>query len=206
MSVSLVFFANGFVVASWLPHIPEVKERLGLDDFLLGIALFSMAAGSVLVLPLAGEFQAMNALAALGLVIATGSPVSAATAALAGLTGVPGRLQFVAGHEGGGAIVVDYAHTPDALATVLAALRPHADRRLAVLFGCGGDRDAAGLQPEKDLGFRIGNRLDRRKEAEMHRLDRRDYGNMRSHQPGKARDLAGMVHAELEYPVTSFRW
>ena len=54
ISVSLVFFANGFVVASWLPHIPEVKERLGLDDFLLGIALFSMAAGSVVVLPLAG--------------------------------------------------------------------------------------------------------------------------------------------------------
>src|SRR5438477_12108904 len=54
MSSSFVFFANGFVVASWLPHIPEVKERLGLDDFLLGIALFSMAAGSVLVLPLAG--------------------------------------------------------------------------------------------------------------------------------------------------------
>src|SRR5947209_20631166 len=54
MSVSFAFFANGFVVASWLPHIPEVKERLGLDDFLLGIALFSMAAGSVLVLPVAG--------------------------------------------------------------------------------------------------------------------------------------------------------
>jgi hypothetical protein len=54
LSVSLVFFANGFVVASWVPHIPEVKERLGLDDFLLGIALFSMAVGSVLVLPVAG--------------------------------------------------------------------------------------------------------------------------------------------------------
>ena len=54
MSASLVFFANGFVVASWLPHIPEVKERLRLGDFLLGIALFSMAVGSVLVLPLAG--------------------------------------------------------------------------------------------------------------------------------------------------------
>jgi UDP-N-acetylmuramoyl-L-alanyl-D-glutamate--2,6-diaminopimelate ligase len=95
-----------------------------------------------LALPLAGEFQALNALAALGLVIATGGPVAAATAALGGLTGVPGRLQFVAGHEGGGAIVVDYAHTPDALATVLTALRPHVRSRLAVLFGCGGDRDA----------------------------------------------------------------
>ena len=95
-----------------------------------------------LVLPLAGSFQAMNALAALGLVIATDGPVGRATEALAHLTGVPGRLQFVAECEGGGAIVVDYAHTPDALATVLATLRPHANGRLAVLFGCGGDRDA----------------------------------------------------------------
>jgi MFS family permease len=54
ISVSLVFFANGFAVASWLPHIPEVKERLALGDFLLGVALFSMAVGSVLVLPIAG--------------------------------------------------------------------------------------------------------------------------------------------------------
>ena len=54
MSASLIFLANGFVVASWLPHIPEVKERLGLGDFLLGVALFSMAVGSVLVLPFAG--------------------------------------------------------------------------------------------------------------------------------------------------------
>src|SRR5204862_6467162 len=54
MSISFAFFANGFVVASWLPHIPEVKERLALGDLLLGIALFSLAVGSVLVLPVAG--------------------------------------------------------------------------------------------------------------------------------------------------------
>ena len=53
-SISPIFFANGFVVASWLPHIPEVKERLGLGDLLLGTALFSVAVGSVLVLPFAG--------------------------------------------------------------------------------------------------------------------------------------------------------
>ncbi len=94
-----------------------------------------------LLLPLAGAFQASNALAALGLAIATHAPAEAATEALAHLTGVPGRMQFVA-ECGGGAIVVDYAHTPDALATVLAALRPHARGRLVALFGCGGDRDA----------------------------------------------------------------
>jgi UDP-N-acetylmuramoyl-L-alanyl-D-glutamate--2,6-diaminopimelate ligase len=94
-----------------------------------------------LILPLAGEFQAMNALAAVGLALATGSPAAALLDALGRLTGPPGRLQLVAEHRAGGAIVVDYAHTPDALATVLAALRPHTECRLAVLFGCGGDRD-----------------------------------------------------------------
>jgi UDP-N-acetylmuramoyl-L-alanyl-D-glutamate--2,6-diaminopimelate ligase len=97
---------------------------------------------SELVLPLAGGFQAMNALAALGLAIATGSAADAASEALTMLTGVPGRMQFVAEYEDGGAIVVDYAHTPDALATVLAALRPHTRGQLVALFGCGGDRDA----------------------------------------------------------------
>lgn len=112
-----------------------------------------------LVLPLAGEFQAMNALAALGLAIATGSPVAAATAALGDLTGVPGRLQFVAADEGGGAIVVDYAHTPDALATVLTALRPHARNRLAVLFGCGGDRDAGKRPLMGEVATRLADRV-----------------------------------------------
>jgi UDP-N-acetylmuramoyl-L-alanyl-D-glutamate--2,6-diaminopimelate ligase len=83
----------------------------------------------------------MNALCALGLAIATGIPAPAATAALAQLSGVPGRLEFVAEAGGGAPIVVDYAHTPDALATVLAALRPHAPGRLVAVFGCGGDRD-----------------------------------------------------------------
>ena len=58
LSISFIFFANGFVVASWLPHVPEVKERLALGDFQLGIALFSMAAGSVLALPSAGWLAA----------------------------------------------------------------------------------------------------------------------------------------------------
>lgn len=93
-----------------------------------------------ILLPLAGAFQAGNALAALGLVIATGEDAEAATEALAHLTGVPGRMQRVARLANGAAVYVDYAHSPDALETVLGALRPHA-RRLRVVFGCGGDRD-----------------------------------------------------------------
>ncbi|MBV9827265.1 MAG: UDP-N-acetylmuramoyl-L-alanyl-D-glutamate--2,6-diaminopimelate ligase [Alphaproteobacteria bacterium] len=98
-------------------------------------------------LPLVGAFQAMNALAALGLVIATGSPNEAAIAALARLTGVPGRLQYVGHTRAGAPVFVDYAHTPDALATVLTALRPHTDQRLTVVFGAGGDRDR-GKRPQ----------------------------------------------------------
>jgi len=92
-------------------------------------------------LPLVGEFQAMNVLAALGLVVATGVACDAALAALAHLSGVPGRMQLVGESATGAPVFVDYAHTPDALASVLAALRPHAERRLAIVFGAGGDRD-----------------------------------------------------------------
>jgi UDP-N-acetylmuramoyl-L-alanyl-D-glutamate--2,6-diaminopimelate ligase len=112
-----------------------------------------------LVLPLAGEFQAMNALAALGLVIATGTPVDTGIEALTKLTGVPGRLQFVAERKEGGAIVVDYAHTPDALGTVLAALRPHTRGRLVVLFGCGGDRDPGKRPIMGALATRLADRV-----------------------------------------------
>jgi len=93
-------------------------------------------------LPLAGAFQASNAICALGLVLATGGEADAATAALDRLEGIPGRLQHVATTASGATIYVDYAHTPDALATVLKALRPHAKGKLSVVFGCGGDRDA----------------------------------------------------------------
>ena len=98
-------------------------------------------------LPLAGTFQAANALAALGLVIGCGADVDAAVAALGGLDGVPGRLQQVAQTAAGAPVYVDYAHTPDALGTVLTALRPHASGRLIVVFGCGGDRDP-GKRPQ----------------------------------------------------------
>ena len=117
------------------------RSRLGHDRAVRTSCSRSSEPAYELFLPLLGRFQAMNALAALGLAIATEVPATAAIAALAKLTGVPGRMQFVAEGEAGGGIVVDYAHTPDALATVLAALRPHTPGRLVVLFGAGGDRD-----------------------------------------------------------------
>lgn len=92
-------------------------------------------------LPLVGGFQASNALAALGLVVATGGEPARAVEALGHLTGAPGRLQLVARHRSGAAVYVDYAHKPEALETVLRTLRPFAHGKLVVVFGCGGDRD-----------------------------------------------------------------
>jgi len=92
-------------------------------------------------LPLAGAFQASNALVAAGFAIGLGENSDAVFATLARLKGAPGRLEKVAYAKSGAPIYVDYAHTPDALENMLSALRPHASGKLAVVFGCGGDRD-----------------------------------------------------------------
>jgi UDP-N-acetylmuramoyl-L-alanyl-D-glutamate--2,6-diaminopimelate ligase len=98
-----------------------------------------------LLLPLVGSFMAMNALCALGLVMAPEleniERTQAAVTVLASLQGAPGRLQSVSGHPTGAAVYVDYAHTPDALLNTLMALRPHTTGRLVCITGCGGDRD-----------------------------------------------------------------
>ncbi len=101
-----------------------------------------------ILLPLVGEFQAMNVLCALGLVFAKdieNKPLY--LEALESLKGVSGRLQYVAGHPQNAAVYVDYAHTPDALEHVLDALRPHTKGQLVCMFGCGGDRDK-GKRPQ----------------------------------------------------------
>jgi UDP-N-acetylmuramoyl-L-alanyl-D-glutamate--2,6-diaminopimelate ligase len=98
-------------------------------------------------LPLAGAFQASNALVAAGLCIAAGEEPEAVLATLEHIEGAPGRMQRIGTGRKGGEAYVDYAHTPDGLKTVLLALRPHATGRLIVVFGAGGDRDK-GKRPQ----------------------------------------------------------
>jgi UDP-N-acetylmuramoyl-L-alanyl-D-glutamate--2,6-diaminopimelate ligase len=101
-------------------------------------------------LPLSGDFQVSNALVAAGIAIATGCDEAAAIDALATLRGAKGRLEFAGESPSGAPVFIDYAHTPDALAKALEALRPYAAERLHVVFGCGGDRDA-GKRPQMGL-------------------------------------------------------
>lgn len=92
-------------------------------------------------LPLVGGFQAENALLAAGLVIGAGDEAEATFRALPALQGVRGRMQLAGSRANGATVFVDYAHTPDAIATALQALRPHVMGRIVIVFGAGGDRD-----------------------------------------------------------------
>jgi UDP-N-acetylmuramoyl-L-alanyl-D-glutamate--2,6-diaminopimelate ligase len=92
-------------------------------------------------LPLAGAFQASNAIIAASLVIGLGADAPAVFNALSTLEGAAGRLQKVGVTVRGVPVYVDYAHTPDAVETVLRALRPHTAGALWIVLGCGGDRD-----------------------------------------------------------------
>ena len=96
-------------------------------------------------IPQLGRFNVANALGVLGCLLAHGVPFHDAAALLEALPPVPGRMQKIAERPGRPLVVVDYAHTPDALDKALRALHPVAQSRggrLVVVFGAGGDRDA----------------------------------------------------------------
>lgn len=93
--------------------------------------------------PLLGAYNADNLLLAAGCAHALGVPLSTIASAAGALPGVPGRLERVDDGQAGFAVLVDYAHTPDALERALEVLRPLCTGRLLGVFGCGGDRDRA---------------------------------------------------------------
>jgi UDP-N-acetylmuramoyl-L-alanyl-D-glutamate--2,6-diaminopimelate ligase len=93
------------------------------------------------IVPLVGSFNVENVAVVLGVLLAWGYALDAAVAALRQVAAPPGRMEAFVAADGPMA-VVDYAHTPDALAKVLRAARNHCAGRLIAVFGCGGDRDA----------------------------------------------------------------
>ena len=98
-------------------------------------------------LGLVGDFQAWNAALAAGLAIGCGAEAERVFAALPALSTVRGRMQLAAARDNGAGVYVDYAHTPDAIATALRALRPHVMGRLVAVIGAGGDRDTTKRAP-----------------------------------------------------------
>ena len=101
--------------------------------------------GTTFSIALPGRFNISNALAAIGVARRLGIDDASSAHGLATLKRVAGRMEHLG--AGGVDVVVDYAHTPDALQQALGALRPTTAKQLAVVFGCGGDRDR-GKRPE----------------------------------------------------------
>ena len=87
-----------------------------------------------------GEFNVDNILAAFATLCVSGFDVEQIAEALSGFTGIPGRMEYFSTEEKP-LLVIDYAHTPDALEKALTALRPYCSGKLYCVFGCGGDRD-----------------------------------------------------------------
>jgi UDP-N-acetylmuramyl-tripeptide synthetase len=107
-----------------------------------GIAMEIMTpwGGAEASMPVVGRFNAANVLAVLTTLLASDIPLDRAVGALQHIRPVPGRMQQLGGGDRP-LVVVDYAHTPDALAKVLTSLREQTRGRLICVFGCGGNRD-----------------------------------------------------------------
>ncbi len=126
----------------WRFGVPGAELRAeDASSSLAGIRgrLVTPAGAGALASPLVGAHNLENLLCAAGLALGLGLPLEAVLRGLAGCRGAPGRLEKL--EAGGISVFVDYAHTDDALARTLEALRALAPRRLIALFGCGGDRD-----------------------------------------------------------------
>jgi len=111
-------------------------------------------------LPLLGDFNLENLLVAAGCAVALGLPAEVIAAGAAGCAQVPGRIERVDPNEPGvPTVLVDYAHTPDAVDKLLRTVRPLARGRLVTVFGCGGDRDRTKRAPMAEAVARWSDRV-----------------------------------------------
>ncbi len=150
----------------WSPRVIELAKQRGLRIFTVGekgkdinlvartpsplgqeLKFVHAGRAHAIRLPLIGAYQVANALTSAGLALATGTEASQVFDAVSRFQPVRGRLERAVISAGGAPVYVDYAHTPDALAAAIAALRPHVNGRLITVFGAGGDRDTGKRAP-----------------------------------------------------------
>jgi UDP-N-acetylmuramoyl-L-alanyl-D-glutamate--2,6-diaminopimelate ligase len=115
------------------------------------------AGGQRYTLPIPGRFNIWNALAAIGAARCLGVEDAVIARGLAALDPIPGRMERVG--RGDVEVVVDYAHTPDALENALRSLRETAGGAVVVVFGCGGDRDKGKRAEMGAVAARLADRL-----------------------------------------------
>lgn len=175
----------------WIPFAVDAPAQLRASDVRPGsigtdFRLHFDDAVEDVQLPLPGVFNVENALAAAGLALALGLTLSDVAAALSGTPQVPGRLEVVVTEPV--RVLIDFAHTPEALDRVLETLRPLVAGRLIVVFGAGGDRDR-GKRP------RMGSVAEARADLVLVTSD-----NPRTEDPSRIVDdiLAGMSSGRFE--------
>jgi UDP-N-acetylmuramoyl-L-alanyl-D-glutamate--2,6-diaminopimelate ligase len=139
----------------------DTLKLVGRETTPLGQKLTIAADGRthVVALALIGAYQAANALTAAGLAIATGGGIEPTLANLARVHPVRGRLERAVISQAGAPVYVDYAHTPDAIASAIDALRPHARDQLIIVFGAGGDRDQGKRSEMGEVAVRLADRV-----------------------------------------------
>ena len=139
-----------------------LAEAIGYRDGGLAFDVVEGAGRAPVRSQLIGEYNVSNLLAVIGGLRALGVPLADAAAACAVLSSVPGRMQRVEASRPGPAVIVDYAHSPDALEKALQALRPLAAQRggrLWAVFGCGGNRDTAKRPMMGAIAQRLADRV-----------------------------------------------
>jgi UDP-N-acetylmuramoyl-L-alanyl-D-glutamate--2,6-diaminopimelate ligase len=129
-------------VSAWPPEAMLVGRLLATGLSGTRVAVSWRGREAELKSPLIGRFNAENLLSALGALLANGLDLDDACAALGSAAAPPGRMEVLGGGDGP-VVVVDYAHTPDALERVLTEIRAVTAGTLTCIFGCGGDRDRA---------------------------------------------------------------
>ncbi|GAB3059144.1 UDP-N-acetylmuramoyl-L-alanyl-D-glutamate--2,6-diaminopimelate ligase [Stenotrophomonas tumulicola] len=109
--------------------------------------------------PLLGRFNVDNLLVVAGTLHALGHPLPTIASVLGKLQPIHGRMNRLGGEQGQPTVVVDYAHTPDALEQALSSLRGHVSGSLACVFGCGGERDAGKRPQMAAIAERLADRV-----------------------------------------------
>ncbi len=126
------------------PDAPDARLRgriIGEHADGIGLLLSGDFGEAVLDSALWGRFNAENLAMAVGILLANGVTFAAAISALKDAVAPPGRLELIRGHDAGPTVVVDFAHSPDALGKALETVRRHTAGNVWCVFGCGGNRD-----------------------------------------------------------------
>jgi UDP-N-acetylmuramoyl-L-alanyl-D-glutamate--2,6-diaminopimelate ligase len=155
--VTAVSYGLGGAVAANLPHVHGVIEQQSRSG--LTLAVRSAWGDGRLQVPLFGRFNASNLLAVVATLLVTGMPVAEALQRLDGVRPVTGRMECFGGIGRQPLVVVDYAHTPDALEQALTALREHCRGKLWCVFGCGGDRDRGKRAMMGEVAVRVADKV-----------------------------------------------